>query len=76
MGSGCLAMGIDYIVAVVCKLPHIVLVDQSASHQKMNPDDIVWDGFNKKEWIAVGLLFGIIGLVGVVGGILYIVGVF
>lgn len=60
-GGGFIATGLDYILAIVFKKPHILLMNQSASHQRMNPDDISWEDISKKDWIGVGSIFIALG---------------
>ena len=62
MGIGFLAMGIDYILAVILKMPHILLVNQSAYHIKMNPDDLDWEDISRKEFIMIGIIFVVLGI--------------
>ena len=56
------AMGIDYILACIFKFPHILLVNQSASHQKMDPDDLDWNSISIKEFIGIGAICLILGI--------------
>lgn len=62
MGIGLLAMGIDYILAIILKMPHILLVCQSAYHGKMNPDNLDWENIDKNEFIMIGIMLVVLGI--------------
>jgi len=71
-GIGCpmVAMGFDYTLAIIFKWPHILLVNQSASHHKMNTYHLKWNDINKKEFIFIGVFFLIFGHAIIVVGII------
>ena len=66
MGLGLLAMGIDAIVAIIFKMPHILLVNQSAYHMKMNPNDLNWNDLNQGEWIFIGIFLSALGILSII----------
>lgn len=55
-------MGLDYVLACVFKWKHILLVEQSVSHAKMDPDRASWTDFECKDIIVAGIIFMILGL--------------
>lgn len=55
-------MGADYILAAIFKWPHILLVNQSANHRKMNPYDLNWYDFSVKEFIVIGVILLVAGI--------------
>ena len=55
-------MGLDYILACIFEWDHILLVNQSSYHNKMNPNDLDFNDLNKKEFISIGILFFILGV--------------
>ena len=57
-----IVMGLDYILACIFEWNHILLVNQSSYHNKMNPNDIDFNDLNKKEFIGIGILFFILGV--------------
>ena len=59
------AMGTDYILGCIFEFDHMILIDQDCSHQKMNPYNLTWN-VSKKEFIGVGLIFLILGIVMIV----------
>ena len=61
-GTAPIAMGFDYILAVIFKWPHILLVNQSCYHQKMSPYHLKWTDINKKEFLFIGCFFIIFGI--------------
>ena len=61
MGVPCVAMGIDYILGCILEFDHIILVNQSCYHHKMNPYNLSWN-VSKKEFIFVGAIFSILGI--------------
>ena len=61
MGLPLCALGIDYILGCIFEFDHLILVNQSCSHQKMNPYNLIWD-VSKKEFIAIGIIFLCLGV--------------
>ena len=57
-----IVMGLDYILACIFEWDHILLVNQSSNHNKMNPNDLDFNDLNKKEFISIGILFFILGV--------------
>ena len=57
-----IVMGLDYILACIFEWDHILLVNQSSYHNKMNPNDLDFNDLNKKEFISIGILFFILGV--------------
>ena len=57
-----IVMGLDYILACIFEWNHILLVNQSSNHNKMNPNDLDFNDLNKKEFIGIGILFFILGV--------------
>ena len=57
-----IVLGLDNILAPIFKWKHILLVNQSASHNIMNPNDLNWNDLSKKEYIAIGIFFTLLGL--------------
>ena len=57
-----IVMGLDYILACIFEWNHILLVNQSSHHNKMNPNDLDFNDLNKKEFISIGILFFILGV--------------
>ena len=57
-----IVMGLDYILACIFEWDHILLVNQSSYHNKMNPNDLDFNDLNKKEFIGIGILFFILGV--------------
>ena len=57
-----IVMGLDYILACIFEWNHILLVNQSSNHNKMNPNDLDFNDLNKKEFISIGILFIILGV--------------
>lgn len=57
-----IVMGLDYILACIFEWNHILLVNQSSNHNKMNPNDLDFNDLNKKEFISIGILFFILGV--------------
>lgn len=57
-----IVMGLDYILACIFEWDHILLVNQSSYHNKMNPNDIDFNDLNKKEFIGIGIFFFILGV--------------
>ena len=57
-----IVMGLDYILACIFEWDHILLVNQSSYHNKMNPNDLDFNDLNKKEFISIGILFIILGV--------------
>ena len=57
-----IVMGLDFILACIFEWDHILLVNQSASHNIMNPNDLNWNDINKKEFIGIGIFFTLLGL--------------
>ena len=55
-------MGLDYILACAFKWKHILLVEQSVNHVKMDPDRASWSNFKSKDFIIVGIIFIVFGL--------------
>ena len=55
-------MGLDYILACAFKWKHILLVEQSVNHVKMDPDRASWSNFESKDIIIVGAIFVVFGL--------------
>ena len=55
-------MGLDFILACIFEWNHILLVNQSSNHNKMNPNDLDFNDLNKKEFIVIGILFFILGV--------------
>ena len=55
-------MGLDFILACIFEWDHILLVNQSSNHNKMNPNDLDFNDLNKKEFISIGILFFILGV--------------
>ena len=55
-------MGLDYILACIFEWDHILLVNQSSYHNKMNPNDLDFNDLNKKEFICIGIFFFILGV--------------
>ena len=55
-------MGLDYILACIFEWNHILLVNQSSNHNKINPNDLDFNDLNKKEFIVIGILFFILGV--------------
>lgn len=43
-----IVMGLDYILACIFEWDHILLVNQSSYHNKMNPNDLDFNDLNKK----------------------------
>lgn len=56
------AMGLDYILGCIFEWKHMILINQSCHHLKMNTYNLKWD-VNKKEFIGVGITFLILGIV-------------
>lgn len=61
-GTPMFIVGMDYILACIFKWPHILLVDQSTKHLKMNPDTASWKTFSYKDIILAGIVFAVLGL--------------
>lgn len=57
-----IVMGLDYILACIFEWNHILLVNQSSYHNKINPNDLDFNDLNKKEFISIGILFIILGV--------------
>lgn len=57
-----IVMGLDYILACIFEWNHILLVNQSSNHNKMNPNDLDFNDLNKKEFIGIGIFFFILGV--------------
>ena len=57
-----IVMGLDYILACIFEWDHILLVNQSSYHNKMNPNDLDFNDLNKKEFIGIGIFFFILGV--------------
>ena len=57
-----IVMGLDFILACIFEWDHILLVNQSASHNIMNPNDLDFNDLNKKEFISIGIFFFILGV--------------
>ena len=57
-----IVMGLDYILACIFEWNHILLVNQSSYHNKMNPNDLDFNDLNKKEFISIGIFFFILGV--------------
>lgn len=57
-----IVMGLDYILACIFEWNHILLVNQSSHHNKMNPNDLDFNDLNKKEFIGIGIFFFILGV--------------
>lgn len=57
-----IVMGLDYILACIFEWDHILLVNQSSHHNKMNPNDLDFNDLNKKEFIFIGIFFFILGV--------------
>lgn len=57
-----IVMGLDYILACIFEWDHILLVNQSSYHNKMNPNDLDFKDLNKKEFIGIGIFFFILGV--------------
>ena len=57
-----IVMGLDFILACIFEWDHILLVNQSSNHNKMNPNDLDFNDLNKKEFISIGILFFILGV--------------
>lgn len=57
-----IVMGLDYILACIFEWNHILLVNQSSYHNKINPNDLDFNDLNKKEFIGIGILFFILGV--------------
>ena len=57
-----IVMGLDYILACIFEWNHILLVNQSSYHNKMNPNDLDFNDLNKKEFIGIGIFFFILGV--------------
>ena len=57
-----IVMGLDFILACIFEWNHILLVNQSSNHNKMNPNDLDFNDLNKKEFISIGILFFILGV--------------
>ena len=55
-------MGLDYILACAFKWKHILLVEQSVSHAKMDPDRASWSDFESKDIIIAGIVFVVFGV--------------
>ena len=55
------AMGIDYILGCIFEFDHIILVNTSASHGKMDPYNLTWN-VSKKEFIFIGSFFLLLGI--------------
>ena len=66
-------MGIDYILSCIFKWDHMILVDQSWYHQKMNTYNLTWN-VNIKEFILVGCVFLFFGICLILLPILHFVG--
>ena len=67
------AMGIDYILGCIFKWDHMILVEQSCYHQKMNTYNLTWN-VNIKEFILVGCVFLFFGICLILLPILHFVG--
>ena len=61
MGLPCCAIGLDCILGCIFEFDHLILIDQSSSHQKMNPYDLTWN-VSKKEFVFIGCIFLFFGL--------------
>lgn len=57
-----IVMGLDFILACIFEWNHILLVNQSSNHNKMNPNDLDFNDLNKKEFIGIGIFFFILGV--------------
>ena len=57
-----IVMGLDYIIACIFEWNHILLVNQSSYHNKINPNDLDCNDLNKKEFISIGIFFFILGV--------------
>ena len=57
-----IVMGLDFILACIFEWNHILLVNQSSYHNKMNPNDLDFNDLNKKEFIGIGIFFFILGV--------------
>ena len=57
-----IVMGLVYFLACIFEWDHILLVNQSSYHNKMNPNDLDFNDLNKKEFISIGILFFILGV--------------
>lgn len=57
-----IVMGLDYVLACIFEWDHILLVNQSSYHNKMNPNDLDFNDLNKKEFIGIGIFFFILGV--------------
>ena len=55
-------MGLDCIFECIFEWDHILLVNQSSHHNKMNPNDLDFNDLNKKEFIGIGIFFFILGV--------------
>ena len=55
-------MGLDYVLACIFEWDHMLLVNQSSYHNKMNPNDLDFNDLNKKEFIGIGIFFFILGV--------------
>ncbi len=65
-------MGVDYVLACVFKWKHILLVEQSTNHLKMDPDRASWDNFSSKDFIIVGIVFIVFGVLCLLTPLLFI----
>ena len=69
---GLCSAGVDWIVASIFRKPHILLVEQFTTHQKINPDEITWNEFNAKPYIGAGIVVLVIGALSIVATVFVI----
>ncbi len=70
LGIGLCINGLNLILATLLRKPHILLIDQFTTHQKINPDEITWNEFDGKPYIGAGILWCILGLSSIVAAII------
>ena len=70
LGIGVCSAGINLIIAAIFRKPHILLIEQFTTHQKMNPDEITWNEFDGKPYIGAGILLCVLGLFSFVAAII------
>lgn len=71
-GKNFIIPGLDYILASIYKMPHIYCISQRIRRQRVTyyPYEMDWkNNFDKKNMITIGIVFTMIGLIVIIGGI-------
>ena len=69
-GLGFSSAGIDWIISSLFRKPHILLIEQFTTHQKMNPTEISWNEFEPKSYIGAGIVLLVIGILSIISAFL------